>query len=165
MDRISFTQDYPFRPFLMLAFRRYFTRPIWMFLYAFWLGFTLLSFTGSNSFFPTNTLIYFLCFLIFLPYVVYANTRNLFRTHHMFEDEIHFTIDDKEILAKGSHFESRMDWEVIRQVKEYPNWMMLFLSNQSSYYIYKNQLDPAEWLILKSIIRGRTDITSKLRKE
>lgn len=83
----------------------------------------------------------------------------------MFSDELQFTITDKHIFVKGTHFESRMDWEVINHVKEYRNWMLIYVSRQAAYHIYKPQVDPMDWQILKSIISGREEINSKLKKD
>lgn len=164
MDQITFEQDYPFKPFVLLALYRYFTRPVWIMMYAIWLFFLVMSLTYTKEVIPDVTIFFFCAFLLVLPLMIVLGTRNLFRSHYMFSDELSFTITDKEIKVSGTHFDSRMDWEVISHVQEYKNWMMIFVSRQHAYYIYKPQVDPMDWQILKSIVGGREDITAKLRK-
>ncbi len=165
MDQISFIQQYEFGPFLKLAFYRYFSRPLLLILYAFWLLFTLVSIFQENPFFSTNSLIFSVAFLVLLPWALYRNTKALFLQHYMFQDEVKFTLTDKQISLKGSGFESQLDWDLIHYVKEYPGWIMIFPSRNNAYYLHRSQVDPMDWEILRSIVKGRTEISSRLRKD
>ncbi|MEO0897746.1 MAG: hypothetical protein AAFY71_15175 [Bacteroidota bacterium] len=164
MDQITFTQEYEFNALLKLSLYRYFSRPILIILYAFWAVFIFYNLFLDDSMFDSVSLFIFLGLMLLLPWAIYKNTAALFRQHYFFKDEITFTISDEEVKVEGEGFATSISWEHIHTAREYPNWILLFPSRNSAYYIYKPQVDPMDWEILKSVIKGRTEMFSSLRK-
>ena len=170
MDKITFSQEYSFQPFLKMAMVAFFTRPIIVFLYLFWGGFLIFgefsdSIFSSGAFVSDGFVLYFFVFMaVFYPYSDYRNASLSYKSLEQFRaEEGVFTINDQEIKYDSDKYQIRMNWDLITGVRERKDWFFLKYNEKAGLYLYQGNMNPSDIAIFRSIIRARTDIPSKLR--
>lgn len=169
MDKISFTQDVPFGPYLRLAFYRYFTRPLIIVLMAVCgANLTYILYTWAQESVPDVAAGPFgilLMLVVLLPLILYLNTRAAFESSHLLQGPVVYSFSDEGVWLEGEGFSYYTAWEHFYLVREYPQWLVLYTSRFSAYHVYKPALeDPSDWAILRAIIRGKPDLNHKLRE-
>lgn len=170
MDKITFSQEYSFQPFSKMAIISFFSRPIIIFLYLFWGAFLLFGgytdfIAGTGDLLSDGFVIYLFIFMaIFYPYSAYRNAIASYKALAQFraEDGI-FTINDQEIHFESEKYSLRMNWELIAAVRERKDWFYLKYNDRSGLYLYQGNMNPTDVAILRSIIKGRTDLPAKLK--
>lgn len=166
MDTIIITQALEFTPFLRLSYYRYFARPLILVLYAV-VALNVSLFALNDSMGSGLGPGLFMVFVfILLPLVVYLNARTAFQTSHSLRQEQTYTISPDTLEVESELSYTRLSWELVYMVQEYKDWMVIFTSRYSAFYLYKPAFeDLSQWDILKSIIRSKPDIRQKLRKD
>lgn len=166
MDTIVITQTLDFVPFLRLSYYRYFARPLILLLYAVVLVNVGLFIAGGSLGEGFGPILFIVFVFILLPLVVYLNARTAFQTSHVLQQEQTYTLTPDTLEVESELSYTKLSWELVYMVQEYKEWMVIFTSRYSAFYLYKPAFeDPSEWDILRSIIRSKPDIRQKLRKD
>ena len=158
MDKITFSQEYSFRPLLSVFIIRFLSRPVILVMYLFWIGYLGLSiYNGLNSSDPIvdRPLLLILVALILLyPYNIYRSARATYDVMEIYREELAF---------ESPKYHMHIHWDLIDTVHETKEWFLVKLDARSILYLFKANMSPTDVVIFRTIVKSQPSLPSKLK--
>jgi hypothetical protein len=97
-------------------------------------------------------------------WTVYNQSKHSYPTTRRVHEPITYT--EKGIHAKGSSFESDLNWDTLHKVQETKSWFAFFQSNQAAGLVAKTAFQSKEQVhALRVMIASQHNLKHKLRKD
>lgn len=151
---VTFSQKIPTGPFILLGLKRYLSRPRYLLfvgMISLFAGFAY--FVGGpgrlDVMIPAGVL------LLLMPGLHTLGLSYLVSSNLTLKDEHKVTADEKGILIEGNGFYSFLAWEVFTEIKNYQDWILLFVAKNSSIYLYLPEVkDLGDQEILRAMVNS-----------
>lgn len=150
---VTFSQNIPSRPFVLLGLKRYLSRPRYLLfvgMISLFAGFTYLlgDVNRIDFLIPAGVL------LLLMPGLHVLGLRYLLKSSLTLKGEHRITANDKGVLVEGEGFHSFLAWEVFTEIKFYEDWILLFVARNSSIYLYLPEIqDLGDQEILRAMVK------------
>ena len=73
-----------------------------------------------------GVLVFGLVITLFVPFLVYNNSKKIFRTNKYLQEPVLWTITESRIKLKGLTFETEYEWSNIYQIVKLKNWTLIY---------------------------------------
>lgn len=168
MDKITFSQEYSFRPLLSVFIIRFLSRPVILVMYLFWIGYLGLSiYNGLNSSDPIvdrPLLLIFVALILLYPYNIYRSARATYDVMEIYrEEEGAFHVTDQALAFESPKYHMHIHWDLIDTVHETKEWFLVKLDARSILYLFKANMSPTDVVIFRTIVKSQPSLPSKLK--
>lgn len=129
------------------------------------LVFSIMSYLGILHFNQPPS--FFLMFGIILSYVIpvgiYGKARGSFKSNNRMNELITYVFTNELIQINGESFKTEMTWDKLYMIKELNNWILIYITKDSTTPILKNSFNELQLKRFKEIVRDLKTVKVQLK--
>lgn len=76
--------------------------------------------------------------LVLLPITLFYRVRHLYNTMPVLHENLHYTIDEKQVVVKGKTVKEKSLWKDYATIKQTKNWVILWKAKNMGTFIPKS---------------------------
>jgi carbon starvation protein CstA len=113
---------------------------------------------------PLYNLVFGLSVPIALPLGCYLQAKKIFKSHKRLQETIRYEFTPEQLVITGESFTSLLDWKNTYKVGELNQWFLIYDSAQVAILIPKADLDAAQVVEIRGLLKGIPGVKNELKK-